>query len=249
MEHWRAGARVALLLMLAVAGSGCVGARGYFGDRWADAKDVFTASVGTGGGVKARVGPVNAGFFLNSDLAGLRGGECFSLPDGPLAGGDADATLLFFFSDQFDLRHPPQSRSGTGASLRRVWAVGDSLAARNKCYRYGVVPLPSPLGASEFPRVPYYYTQIEVAVGVGGTLRLGVNPGELLDFLLGWTTLDIFRDDLAARAERERRALEGGAGVPADALSSRPDRGPARPLAGETPAGPPAEPRAPSGAR
>ncbi len=241
-------ARLAFLGLLLMS-SGCVGARGYFGDRWADAKDVFTASVGTGGGVKARVGPVNAGFFLNSDRAGLRGGECFSLPDGPLAGGDADATLLFFFSDQFDLRHPPQSRSGTRASLRRVRLVGDSLAKRNKSYRCGMIPLPSPLGAFEFQRVPCYYTQVEVAVGVGGTLRLGFNPGELLDFLLGWTTLDILRDDLAARAERERRALEGGAGVPAEALRSRPDRGPGRPLEGEIPAGPPAGPRAPSGAR
>ncbi len=30
----------------------------------------------------------------------------------------------------------------------------------------------------------------------GLTLGLGFNPGELLDFILGWTTLDIFKDDI-----------------------------------------------------
>lgn len=42
-----------------------------------------------------------------------------------------------------------------------------------------------------------YYTQCEVAVGTFfPSIRLGFNPGELLDFILGWTTIDIFRDDL-----------------------------------------------------
>ena len=31
------------------------------------------------------------------------------------------------------------------------------------------------------------------------TFRAGVNVGELIDFLLGWTTLDIFGDDLGAK--------------------------------------------------
>ena len=51
---------------------------------------------------------------------------------------------------------------------------------------------------------PYsYYTQIEMAAGLGGTLRLGVNPGEFVDFLLGWTTLDIFDDDPGRRKKEE----------------------------------------------
>jgi len=43
---------------------------------------------------------------------------------------------------------------------------------------------------------PSYFTQIEVVAGLGGTIRLGFNPGELLDFILGWVTIDIFNDDL-----------------------------------------------------
>ena len=37
---------------------------------------------------------------------------------------------------------------------------------------------------------------IEVAVGLIRTIRIGFNVGELLDFIVGWTTLDICRDDL-----------------------------------------------------
>ena len=48
-----------------------------------------------------------------------------------------------------------------------------------------------------------YYTQIEVAVGFGGTLRLGCNPGEALDFIAGWFGIDIFGDDLNANRKKE----------------------------------------------
>jgi len=50
-----------------------------------------------------------------------------------------------------------------------------------------------------------YYTEGEVALGCHYTVRLGVNPGELLDFLLGWTTLDIYGDDL----EHAKRSSKG----------------------------------------
>ena len=62
-----------------------------------------------------------------------------------------------------------------------------------------------------------YLTQVEAVVGLGPSIRLGFNPGELLDFILGWVTLDIFNDDLNSaaslkaieikkqQAEKERR--------------------------------------------
>jgi hypothetical protein len=185
-----------VLLALALLSSGCVGARGYFTDRWRDAKDVFTVSVGTGIGAKARVGPVNAGLFLNSDAAGLRGGEFFYFPYAtPFE--SFDCVVLFLCSaDSFDLRH--QARSMSIDIPLYDETTGKALATRAKCYSSCFVP-----PDIELPRTPYYYTQLEVAAGVGGTLRLGFNIGELLDFLLGWTTLDIFSDDLEARRERE----------------------------------------------
>ena len=207
MRGCAAGIRAVLLLGLALAGSGCVGARGYFSDRWADAKDVFTASVGTGGGVKARVGPINAGVFLNEDHAGLRGGECFHYPYGFAEGGTGDAVLLVIYGGEvFDLRHVPPPSSEDVWPRRRepnhLQMVGYSLAARSKCFEQAIFPP----RVFKLSKAPYYYTQIEVAAGVVGTLRLGFNPGELLDFVLGWFCIDIYGDDLNARREREARA-------------------------------------------
>ncbi len=53
--------------------SGC--ATGYVGDRCRDGVDVFTATVGLGGGAKMRLGAVNIGLYAGNDFCGLRGGE------------------------------------------------------------------------------------------------------------------------------------------------------------------------------
>ena len=39
----------------------------------------------------------------------------------------------------------------------------------------------------------------EATVGLLWSVKLGVNPGELLGFLPGWTTIDIYDDDLGHR--------------------------------------------------
>ena len=48
---------------------------------------------------------------------------------------------------------------------------------------------------------PSYYTDIECVAGFLLLIRIGFNPGELLDFLLGWTTLDIYDDDIGKRTK------------------------------------------------
>lgn len=40
-----------------------------------------------------------------------------------------------------------------------------------------------------------YIYQFELAIGVYGGIRVGFNPAELLDFMLGLTTIDLFEDD------------------------------------------------------
>ncbi len=201
-----------LLAALAALASGCR-PEAYFADRWADAKDVFTVSVGKGGGAKARVGPVNAGLFVNGDIAGLRGGEFFHYGYGFLEGGPADGVMVLGLGGEvFDLVVPPPPVSS------ELWhrmgqpsqEASRALAERGKSYRQTFFPR-API---EFPREPYYYTQLEVAAGVYGTLRLGFNPGELLDFVLGWTTLDIFGDDARARRAQEEVGVGESEGVP-----------------------------------
>jgi len=43
---------------------------------------------------------------------------------------------------------------------------------------------------------PYYYTQIELAGGLFSSFRIGFNPGEVIDLLLGFLRVDIFDDDI-----------------------------------------------------
>ena len=41
-----------------------------------------------------------------------------------------------------------------------------------------------------------YLYQIEFAIGIYGGLRVGFNPAELIDFILGFTTYDLYDDDV-----------------------------------------------------
>ena len=46
-------------------------------------------------------------------------------------------------------------------------------------------------------------TQIEACVGIGWGARVGFNPGELADLLLGFAGIDIYGDDLERRKKRD----------------------------------------------
>jgi hypothetical protein len=173
--------------------SGCA-STGYLGDRMRDAGDVFTATVGMGAGAKARVGPVQAGALYNIDMWGLRGGDFGDVPWYETCTRDA----LFPVPARW-VGYPPMEsgrfgdeRFACGCKRSRSWQRGKSFAAK--------APLPF-IGVAKQPE---YYTQIEIVVGVLGSIRLGFNPGELLDFILGWTTLDIYDDDLEKRKTIEQ---------------------------------------------
>ena len=42
----------------------------------------------------------------------------------------------------------------------------------------------------------------------GAAIRQSVMPGELLDFILGWTTIDIFNDDLEWKKRTSNKGVE-----------------------------------------
>jgi len=173
--------RFVILLFLTTALSGCAGTGGYLKDRGRDAADIFTATVGLGGGAKARVGPVHAGLFANEDQVGLRGGKAQKFcPCVELEMMDIDVTLISV--ENFSLKNDNRNKEHSA-----IGAVGLS----------GALIDPDFVGPGRDLRhsLPYY-TQIEVAAGLGPTIRLGFNPGELVDFLLGWFTIDIFADDI-----------------------------------------------------
>lgn len=168
-----------LLLVLAATG-GCA-ASGYWADRGRDAADVFSIAVGSGLGAKARIGPVAAGLLVEYTAAGLRGGEFCSQT---LAGSGADAEapgavdfqLVVDNAERFQLTKLRRGKNFEASSLR--------------------IPL---LCLLQSDASMAYYTQIEAVVALHGSLRAGINVGELCDFILGWAAVDILRDDVSRR--------------------------------------------------
>ena len=165
--------------------SGC--ATAYMADRGRDAADIFTATVGLGAGGNARVGPVQAGLCYSFDQAGLRGGRLQKMPHDPYAPIPyvSQANFLLLSIESFSTH-----------------AKGEKGGRRGKSYFAG-----GALCFTVAETLPYY-TQIEVVAGLGPTVRLGFNPGELVDFVLGWTTLDLFGDDLGRRRKAKEKAKE-----------------------------------------
>lgn len=162
--------------------SGCA-TTGYLSDRARDAEDVFTASVGLGAGAKVRVGPAQFGAISNIDMWGLRGGQF----------GD----IAFYETLTRDSLLPWPSHGCSGEE-RFVYEAPQEMPNKRGKGFLAKAPLPI-LGVANQPE---YYTQVEVVIAIIGSLRLGFNPGELLDFLVGWTTLDIYGDDLNKKGSK-----------------------------------------------
>jgi hypothetical protein len=168
--------------------SGCTTSANYFTDRWNDAKDICTATVGVGAGAKARVGPIGTGLHWVRDYAGLRGGDFGDLK--PKANDTVDGGLLVF-----GVETSPET---------------DAMRLRNKEYmtwQWLWFHTPAMMDDTHHPGVSFY-TQIEVAAGAGGSVRLGLNPGELLDFLFGWLGADLYGDDQASFWPKRRPSTE-----------------------------------------
>lgn len=166
--------------------SGCASSSGE--NRLRDAKDIVTFAVGLGLGAKARIGPIQAPLIVQSDYAGLRCGEWFASPmrddfwtyvseaghvvDQPLPVYVPDYDILYSGYEEFD--------PGGDAAVRhkREESVGMGLAT-----------------VVRDPKNRAFYTQVEGVIGAVVSVRLGVNPGELVDWLLGFAGLDVMGDD------------------------------------------------------
>ena len=199
--------QLAVALSLAVLSAGC--ATPYMTDRARDAADVLTCAACSGGGVKARVGPIGTGLFLgmNYEQLGLRGGYA-----GRLGGGDClenmlDVDVIYGQMERFVPYDCPT------VMLRGKAHLSDGYLGLNFAY-----PCPSTtlvygedrfVVRSSWRQTIPQWTRIEAVFGFPVSLRLGFNPGELLDLILGWTTIDVFDDDLE-RKKREWKKTSGG---------------------------------------
>ncbi len=175
-------AALVFICSLAVVGSGCA-TSGYFAARLGDAADIFTATLGVGAGVKVRVGPIQPALIYDYDLVGLRGGRFFARPTpddrrGTTIGVGEELFLPFYARFEIGEINPP------------LCGVGEYKSRLDKTF----------FEWSRFPLIVWGYpgranAQIEVAGGLGLVARVGFNPLELVDFFLGWFSLDICGDD------------------------------------------------------
>jgi hypothetical protein len=180
-------AQIITILAATFSMVGCASTKAYFIDRGRDAADIFTVTVGVGLGAKARIGPVHAGLFANAEGYGLRGGQLGCVYDAYHEGGftfDID-TLVIPTKDSIGL---------FGAEILSLTGDNRGKQFEDQCNIPFIYSL-EPGGPN--------WTLIEIVVAAGPSLRLGFNPGELLDFFLGWFGIDIYDDDVEMNARKE----------------------------------------------
>ena len=191
--HVKTALRITGLMLLAAGVSGCASTKGYLVDRGRDAGDIFTVTAGIGLGAKIRVGPLQPALIIGSDRIGLRDGVLFVDPTPRVFGGGKHNWEMFvpvpvlpkdFFGATCGIEGVRASHYGDERHEDEILAVS----------RYPLL--------AEGSRASYY-TQVEAALGLGLFLRCGVNPGEMLDFVLGWFGVDVFKDDIALRKAGE----------------------------------------------
>lgn len=197
--------RLALALAL-LAGPGCQAVGQYFANRARDLGECVRVQVGggigIGGGVHAagiaELG-LGGGVLLPSYGVGWAYGDgyAFGLGSKDLRQGQADYNL-----------YPPFSMMLAGAPALHYespeWMSDSVLNRGHSCFGL----LPCCFNGPMLKRAPFHRAnlgpkgqihnwdvEVSAYAGVVG-VRVGVSPGEILDFLLGWFGIDIAGDDV-----------------------------------------------------
>ena len=179
--------------MLSILISGCASS-GYLSDRGNDLLDVLTFSIPAGFGAKARVGPFHTGLNATFGDMGFRSGaleydtrichgtgqEFFCI------GNESFSPSEVYWGNE---RRCQMKRYDTGNSYFPFFTpfldVYDSNTAKHRDRNYSFINMIS------HP----YATQVETQASLLWGIRIGLNIGELFDFILGWSTIDIYNDD------------------------------------------------------
>lgn len=177
---------------------------GYLKDRRNDFADIFTGTIEKGLGGYAHIGPISSGLFSGHDLTGIRGG--IFIPPGTMERStekwfehnDGDFYLLFAGFGGF----LPMYNAGSN-DYQYITAIKEADIRRKTGMEYSFC------GASLYhPNQPGFqshishYSNIEFAGGLFYGVRFGFNPAELLDFIVGWTTIDLLDDDLSCKKQK-----------------------------------------------
>ena len=206
-----------LAALVAATVSGCASTGGYWSDRGRDAADIFTVTSGGGIGAGARVGPVTASPLLVFwEMAGLRGGQYFKVGELNPVINSNEPHMESFDGGWFGLYGQSfYADSDTYQIIPHEWFQRLKMRGKGfagECWHKETLALPFFVWAKKMPYRPYYapddgtaypyyyYTQFEAVAAVGGGIRIGFNPGELLDFLMGFAGTDIMGDDVTEKS-------------------------------------------------
>ena len=192
---------ISILLISTI--SGCQSA--YWNDRGNDCLDIFYCSYGRGIGVKPRIGPIAVSpIHFYEASKGFRGGESYSNCEGDI---DSSYIMPFTYLEGFrggkNAYERNKSYTAKGAI---IFTIPENYSGSN----WINFSFPDEFNLNEKPKLkqqdcyskktslhPYsYYTDVEILLALGGGIKAGCNPGELLDFIIGWTTIDIYGDDI-----------------------------------------------------
>ncbi len=160
-----------LVAIILCAGCVCGCTTAYWQDRGYDAADIATLTVGMGGGAFVQVGPKPIGYGFILDVAGVEDGRIGSVPYLTALEGVAKRFAVYDFDDI-------RVKRGKLPPLLKDDNEGNPL-----------------------PVMAHNWTQLRLFAGVTLlSMSVGVNPGEAVDFVLGWLGVDIFGDDAGTEA-------------------------------------------------
>lgn len=189
--------------------TGCASTKTYFADRGRDALDIFTLTAEQGVGVTVHAGPVSTGLGIMGPTAGLDGGTLVSFKDQ----AESELQLLVFGFDAFKSPNATRYKERGGCQFL---CIQDPTAPLSFSFgSHDVNPFKSlpldlyPPTWVEHPGI----TQFEVSLAAGVGIRVGFNVMELVDFVCGWTTLDILGDDSYRKKLKEESNKESRAPV------------------------------------
>jgi hypothetical protein len=190
--------RILPLLALALFLGGC---SNYWSARRQDTADLLTLSATTGAGVSFQAGPVQISPVAQIvDVAGLRGGEWFGPQlDEYQTAFPMDMGMFWWTSSALILPGNPRlEERGKAYVAFPSGADNEEMFARHTD-TFPFLTIPRTTWAEEevsLARVSTaYWGQVEIALALGGGIRLGTNLLEWADFAAGWFGLDLLDDD------------------------------------------------------
>lgn len=161
----------------------------YWAARGRDSLDIFTIHVGYGLGGKARIGPLQSGLLMDIGGPGMRGGDWMGIEDLDSDGKPAKQDYVAIVAGMESFPGTEMTRKrGKSFSSGQVAVIAMPWRREQRKWRFVGEPVT-------------YFSQIDVVAAAGPSFRFGFNPGELVDFILGWFPVDIYDDDLCGENE------------------------------------------------